>query len=732
MRKTILLLLLSLTINSFAQPANDTCANAQVITVTTASNTNITFDTATAVSNNEVGCSGTTAADYVDVWYEFTMPVNGNVFVDGSIAWNKFQLLDACNGTELFCISSSGFFYNLTAGTTYKLRVYRETSSATNSYQDFNIQAYDLLSSDNCANAEPITISTATALTVDFELGGAQPVNEINCANAFARDYVSAWYEFTMPVNGNVYVDASIAWNRFQLLDACNGTELFCFNGDGVFSGLTAGTTYKLRLYRYDNYATSSYKSFTIQAFTQVTNDTCATAEVLAVATANALTIPFELRAAASNNEMGCSGTSPTLYSDVWYEFTMPVNGNVYVDGSISWNKFQLLDACNGNELFCLSNDGYFYNLTAGTTYKLRVFRQNSQVPSSYREFTIQAFSQATNDDCANAETISVTTASATDVSFELRGAQNHTEEGCSGSTTADYVDLWYEFTMPVNGNVLIDGSIPWNKFQILDACNGNELLCTGNTGIAYALVAGNTYKIRVYRATGSAASTYRSFNIQAFPQIANDDCANAETITLIAGTTVNTTFELVGAQSNIEAGCAGDTPANYHDAWYEFTMPTQGNIFVNGFLNWNKFQLFDACNGNELYCFSNTGYFNNLTSGTTYKLRVYRTNIYAPAAFKRFSLNFTSTLATEDNSFLKENLIVQNTNNSSVKIISRNGKLVKKISFYSILGKKIMDNTPNQSEFEIATPNIKSGSVIFVKAQLENNKVISTKFLYQ
>ncbi len=731
MKKTVLLLLLSFTINSFAQPANDTCANAEVITVTTTSSTNITFDTTTAVSNNEIGCSGTTTTDYVDIWYEFTMPVNGNIYIDGSISWNNFQLLDACNGTELFCINGSGLFYNLTAGTTYKLRVYRNTSNAASAYQDFNIRAYDLSTNDTCTTAMPISISTAAALTVDFELGGAQITNEINCANTFTNDYVSAWYEFTMPVNGNVYVDASIAWNRFQLFDMCNGTELSCFNNSGIFSSLTAGTTYKLKLYRYHNYATSTYNNFTIQAFDQATNDDCANAEILTVSTATSITVPFELRTATSNNEIGCSGSTAD-YSDIWYEFTMPVNGNIYIDGSISWNNFQLLDTCNGNALFCLSNDGYFYALTAGTTYKLRVFRQNSQIASTYREFSIQAFNQTVNDDCANAEVVTVTDTSATNVDFELRGAQTNNEESCSGSTTADYMDLWYEFTMPVNGNILIDGSISWNNFQILDACNGNEVLCTSNTGIAYSLTAGNTYKIRVYRANGSAANTYNNFTIQAFSQIINEDCANTETITLTTGTAVNTDFELVGAQSNNEIGCSGDTPANYHDAWYEFTMPVQGNVYVNGFLNWNKFQLFDTCNGNELFCFSSSGYFNGLNGGTTYKLRVYRTNVYAPAAFKRFTMQVISTLSTENNSFLNDNLILSNTNNSSILITSRNSKLVKKISIYTILGKKVVDKTPNQSVFEIRTPNIKSGSILFIKAQLENNEIITEKFLYE
>ena len=96
-------------------------------------------------------------------------------------------------------------------------------------------------------------------------------------------------------------------------------------------------------------------------------------------------------------------------------------------------------------------------------TYKLRVFRLLSNADNAgYKSFSIQAFQEATNDDCTSAETISVITTSATTVNFEIAGADINNEVGCSGITN-DYADIWYEFTMPVNGNVFVSGSISWN-----------------------------------------------------------------------------------------------------------------------------------------------------------------------------------------------------------------------------------------------------------------------------
>lgn len=580
----------------FAQPANDQCANAEIITVTTATSTNITFDTTTATVINEIGCSGTTTANYADVWYEFTMPVNGNVYIDGTIAWNHFQLYDTCSGTELFCFTNEGIFYNLTAGTTYKLRVFRTSSYASNSYQSFSIKAYELLSNDDCVNATPITVETATAQTINFELGGAQITNEINCTNPSANDYVDAWYEFTMPVNGNVFIDASIAWNRFQLFDSCNGTELFCFNDNGTFYGLTAGTTYKLKVFRFSSNATFNFNNFSIQAFEQALNDTCANAEVINVSSATLLTVPFELRATESNIEMGCNGSTAEDYRDLWYEFTMPVNGNIYVDGNISWNKFQLLDTCNGTELNCFYDTGYFYNLTAGTTYKLRVYRTDNNVDDVYREF-----------------------------------------------------------------------------------------------------------------------------DIQTFPQIANDNCANTEVITLTEGATVNTNFELNGAQVSNEEGCVGSALDNYHDAWYEFTMPVNGNIQVNGLVNWNKFQLLDACNGNEIYCFDNTGDFNNLTAGTTYKLRVYRTQDYAHSNYNSFSMHTVEVLGVEN---LNIDGFTMYPNPVKNILFLNAQKTINTIKIYNLLGKQVLQLTPNNTNVQIPVHQLKTG-IHFIKVTAENQTEI-------
>jgi len=672
---------------SNAQPANETCATAQTITVDAIS-TSYSFDINTATINNEEGCSGTTN-DYADVWFEFTMPFNGNVYVGGSISWNIFALYDSCGGLQLQCSNTSQLFTNLTSGTTYKLRVFRTSANASNTgYQSFNIQAFQEVSNDDCASAETITVTTASATTVNFEIGGADINNEEGCTGT-TDDYADIWYEFTMPVNGNIFIDGGIYWNIFTLYDNCGSTQIQCGSTNELFTNLTSGTTYKLRVFRLlSNADKAGYKSFTIQAFQEATNDDCASAENITVTTASATTVNFEIAGADINNEVGCTGITND-YADIWYEFTMPVNGNVFIGGSISWNIFALYDSCGGTQLQCGLTSEIMTGLTAGTTYKLRVFRLLSNADNAgYKSFTIQAFEKPANDTCATSENITLDTASATSIDFEITGTEINYELGCT-STTADYADMWYDFTMPVNGNVFVDGNISWNIFALYDSCGGTEIQCGLTDELFTGLTAGTNYKLRVFRLLANADNAgYKTFTIQPFEVITNDDCASAEPIT-VGSTSTDVYFGISGAVINNEVGCSGDSAQDLADVWFEFTMPFNGSVTVNGIIGWNYFALYDSCGGTELSCFNVSGDFLNLIAGNTYKLRVFRTQAEAgESSFKDFSIVANETLDVE--TFEENSVSIYPNPAQSILNINTN-QLIESLTIADVNGRTVL-----------------------------------------
>ncbi len=390
----------SFTIQAFETPENENCSNALNINVETANPLTVNFEIAGAEINNEVGCEGTAAADYLDIWYEFTMPVNGSILINGQIAWNRFAIYDACGGAEIKCFTNtSNIVDGLVAGNLYKIRLHRTLANALNlSFLSFTIQAFEAAENDECANATNINVETANPFTVNFEIQGAEINNEVGCEGTAAADYLDIWYEFTMPVNGNININGQITWNRFAIYDACGGAEISCFQNTGIAEGLVGGNTYQLRVFRtLTNALNLSFQSFSIQAFEVVPNDDCINAENIQVDT-NQQTIHFSITGAQINNEVGCEGTAPANYSDVWYEFEMPFSGDIFINGAIVWNQFALYNSCGGTELHCSSINAFLQGLDGGETYYLRVFRTEAQASNpGFQSFTIQAFENPTN-----------------------------------------------------------------------------------------------------------------------------------------------------------------------------------------------------------------------------------------------------------------------------------------------------------------------------------------------
>ena len=191
------------------------------------------------------------------------MPFDGNLIIDGSILWNKFEIYDVCSSTPIACDEDELFALDLTGNTNYKLRVYRNTDQAFSTlFLDFTIQAFETATNDNCNSAEPIPI-TESATSIPFNIGGSTIDNTTGCTTELA-DYSDVWFQFTLTEEANINIDGTIQWNKFELYNDCNTSSLDCFEDNGTFSSLTAGTYY-LRVFReLAQGSNSSFVSFSI------------------------------------------------------------------------------------------------------------------------------------------------------------------------------------------------------------------------------------------------------------------------------------------------------------------------------------------------------------------------------------------------------------------------------------------------------------------------------------
>ncbi len=65
---------------------------------------------------------------------------------------------------------------------------------------------------------------------------------------------------------------------------------------------------------------------------------------------------------------------------------------------------------------------------------------------------------------------------------------------------------------------------------------------------------------------------------------------------------------------------------------------------------------------------------------------------------------------------------IIKSDNN--LRVYTSNGSIIKNISIYDVLGKTLLSNNNNTNEINLNISNLKVGSIVFVKATLENNVV--------
>ena len=637
MKNLLKITLLLISIYSFAQ-SNTTCATATPLTLTVGQSDLISGDYTNVPStqyNQTCGFGG--GNPYKKrLWYSFTMPVDGNIIITNSDL--EFTLFTSCSSNAGVCLLNSGYFYNLSAGTTYYLEAYTDTSVTGN--KTFKIEPIPV-TNDTCATAQSITVSTATYLQVDADTRGSSLDNAMATCENQNIYWHDIWYEFTMPVNGNIRITNTFSENYFTLYDACGGNEIACFKSTSYFYSLTAGNTYYLRFSNAEYW--SDNRNFSIQAFETAVNDTCSTAENITVPTNTSLTVNANTQAATiSSTNSNCENVNDTLL-DLWYSFTMPVNGNIRITNASNQEYFTLYNACNGTEIACFKSSSYFYSLTAGNTYYLRF--SNAEYWSDNRNFSIQAFETAVNDTCSTAENITVPTNTSLTVNANTQAATiSSTNSNCE-NVNDTLLDLWYSFTMPVNGNIRITNASNQEYFTLYNACNGTEIACFKSSSYFYSLTAGNTYYLRFSNAEYWSGN--HNFNIQAFETAINDTCANSENIFVSTSNYTEVITNTSSATSdNIITNCE-NTNKKYLDLWYEITMPVNGNISITYTSNQEYFTLYDACNGTEIACFNGNGIFNTLTSGTTYVLRYAKEEFWSGA--DNFRIQAIETVPNSD-----------------------------------------------------------------------------------
>ncbi|MEM5566741.1 T9SS type A sorting domain-containing protein [Psychroserpens sp. AS72] len=680
--KSLKLLFFLCATSVFAQiPTNNECANAEVIVVSTGAPLSIAANFTEATESLDASCN-TATLDNKDLWYQFVMPVDGNVFINAASSLNHFTLYSTCGGAELDCSNDDTSFGNLVNGNTYLLR----TSYQFNGSSSFTVQAFETAANDECDNRETITVVTSNYIQYSTDSRTATESIDASCDNP-ENDNLDLWYEFVMPVNGHIEIKEAQQFQHqtYSFFDTCGGVELGCVNDRGFFTNLIAGTTYVFRIA--DRESNVGPINFRIQAFEYAPNDECDASETILVETANTNTYTADLRTATESLDASCEDASNNNY-DLWFDFVMPVTGNLKIEQLTGTDSVTVYDACDGTELSCQSGLQFVSGLIENTNYLLRI----SSTSLANKSPRFQAFPIAVNDECETSETITIVTDNSLSYQVDTRRATETLDSSCD-TIDDNNLDLWYDFVMPVTGNIQISG-VGFNfRTTLYDACSGNELDCINGNGIYFNLGLNNSYKLRVSQLPNTA--NLSNLNIQAFENLFNDDCATPQNITVpTVDYATYSTNNAAATNSEVSTCEPSNETFTIQDVWYRFTMPNDNDVeidhltaSVNGY-----YALYDSCGTTEIQCLNNDGFFTNLIGGNDYFLKVGK--LSSQTGIVSFNISAKpEVLSIEGQTFdgvklypnpVKDILKIdysEQSNFATLSIFDLNGRLVKRIT---------------------------------------------------
>jgi len=455
-----------------ALPENDDCANAK--TVYPGPNCTELIGNGSYATESLAGCTGT-AND--DVWYKFTAQETSqyiSVTPDDSKYDPVVQIFSAC-GTPLNATScndnsypigefGSALITGLTKNSNYYYRVYDKTSTNQDT-MTFTTCVVTPVVNDDCAGALEVTVgATCNPISGD----GTYATLSLAGCTGDAKDDV--WYKFKATKSTHfisVTPDDSKYQPVVQVFSACATayTPAVCsLLNEGKFgttsvSGLQPGVTYYYRVYD-ENTTPQDTMTFKTCVVEPVKNDECG-ANALPVTVGQTCTPVEGLGTYATNSNVAACGSTTKNNDDVWFSFVAG-NSKQYINVTAlgSYDPIvQVFSACGTPMAGPVCNDGNYpkgnfgtaeySGFTVGQTYYYRVY-DASITNNSEMKFSTCVVNPATNDDCANAKTVTVGSACS-----EQTGDGTYATQSLSAPTGNANDDVWFKFRPTSSTHVL-------------------------------------------------------------------------------------------------------------------------------------------------------------------------------------------------------------------------------------------------------------------------------------
>jgi hypothetical protein len=523
---------------------------------------------------------------------------------------------------------------------------------------------------DNCSGSVSLTVNPGTACTASTNgtLAGATD-SGLAAQNNYGTADDDVWFSFVATSTTSGVELSDVTGEPTDLVlevfsGSCGTLTSISTSEDGatVFTGLTVGDTYYVRVYSFGE-EPGSMTNFTLCVTTQPSppsNDNCANA--------------FQLTTGAAFNDDAVTGTTVAAITDtsisddycqgnreddVWYTATVPASGNLTIEtAEVSGSNLHdtVLLAFTGtcgnlDNVDCDDDDGagnfskiQLTEQTPGSTIYIAVYRYSSNDDG---QFKVSAYDPTpvvapANDNCSGAIALTVnpTPECADTTAGTLAGATN-SNVGDDDTIGTPNDDVWFGFEATATSQIISIGNVSGEPTDIVNEvfsgdCGALTSIYANddNTGIVSGLTVGDVYYIRVYSygTQPGATTTFTVCVSTPAPAPANDDCSGAIELTVNPTNECTTTTEgtLAGAtDSDVDVsdflGTADD------DVWFSFVAMSTSQVVSVGDVTGNPDDLVnevfsgDCGELTSIYANDdNSGLVSGLTVGNTYYVRVY------------------------------------------------------------------------------------------------------------
>ncbi|WP_452223035.1 fibronectin type III domain-containing protein [Lacinutrix chionoecetis] len=587
---------------------------------------------------------------------------------------------------------------------------------------------------DECDNAIGLTVNEdlncgeVTAGTTVAATASPQPDDATGTPNN------DVWFTFTATNTAHLIsllnvtaVNGTATDMGMSVFDDLAGCSMTAANEVGesdpnsfTVSGLTAGNTYYLRVYGWSSSPTATAQTnFDVCVGTPPpppANDDCAGALVLtesADATCSNAVSGTTVSATASA-EADCSTTN----SDVWYTFvpTTTANYTLSVTETMDFGTSSTYVSIFEGSCGALTQVGttctstsVSEDLVSGTTYYVSVRSTSTTAGVNFDLCAYPTPPPPANDLCTGSEPISC---------GETLNGTTIQATGAGGATSCDGSignDVWYQFTgTGDNVTITVVAANEGSQIGVYESTDGTcagftegacvaseDGLGTLTTSVDFASTAGTEYYISVGAWISSGDDFL--FTIEAACTPPNDECADAEALTLgvmVTGDSTNAT------DSGIAAATCGPTGGD-QDIWYSFVATTTGAVTVD--TTADTAAIYDACGGTEVACvgegMTDVG---GLTDGTTYYVRVYNTGVAKVAGPIELTIS-EATLSTTD---FDGNTIFSYYPNPVNNTLTLNAQqAINNVSVFNMLGQEVIRIAPNAVSNDVDMSKLQSGA---------------------